>query len=262
MRTLRAMLAPLLAMTGLLATSSGQATSVYLSPATASLDLASGTATFGLYVDFTDDPTIGGGLDFDFRGAIALQSFLPSPFFNSLDTEADDTDFTGFGTARADADLEIHLGALDGFSGINKLGDFTVNLLSVGSGAIDVGINSAYGSFCSTALDRDCTCDSMVVDLYGAAVEVVASPGSGTAPTSPPARRSEPQPCPPPPPWPPVPPPDVVFPPVGPMPGEDGWADTLPDDYYLPLPASAPLLATAFAIAACRRRQRSATLAG
>ncbi len=55
-------------------------------------------------------------------------------------------------------------------SGVNKLGDISVNLLGVGAGQILMSINSQYGVFYGT--------DSLsqTVNLSGAAVNAVPAP--------------------------------------------------------------------------------------
>ncbi len=57
-------------------------------------------------------------------------------------------------------------------SGVNKLGDISVNLLGVGAGQILMSINSEYGAFYSLASLQEQT-----VDLYGATTAVPAPAG-------------------------------------------------------------------------------------
>ncbi len=82
----------------------------------------------------------------------------PASYF----TGTADPSFTGHGTELADNDYEIHFGNFAGLSGLNKLGDISVNLLGVGVGSIDVDINSLYGSFYGTDFLEQ------TVDLNGA----------------------------------------------------------------------------------------------
>lgn len=75
------------------------------------------------------------------------------------------------GVTVADNDYEIHFGNFAGLSGVNKLGDISVNLLGVGAGQILMSINSEYGYFYDTnSLEQ-------TVDLYGATTAVPAPAG-------------------------------------------------------------------------------------
>jgi hypothetical protein len=152
----------------LAASYSAGAASVYLAPPVSSPNLSAGTVTLELYMDFTSEPTIGGGVDFDFNNVVGFGGFLPTSFFNSLDP-----DFTGYGTEDADDDFEVHFGEFAGVSGVNKLGDITVNLLSTGAGQINVSINSLYGEFYPVTGTTPIT-----VALNGAQVNVVPLPAT------------------------------------------------------------------------------------
>lgn len=132
-----------------LSVSVSEAASVYLSPASQvniydpNASASENTVSVGLWMDFTNEPTIGGGIDLDFQGDISMGVFTPSSYF----TGTADPDFTGHGTTYADADYEIHFGGFSGLSGVNKLGDISVNLLDIGEGSIRLAINSYWGGF-------------------------------------------------------------------------------------------------------------------
>ena len=70
----------------------------------------------------------------------------PSRYF----TNTADPDLTDHGTENADNDYQIHFGNFAGLSGVNKLGDITVNLLGSGLGSISLAINTFYGGFFGT----------------------------------------------------------------------------------------------------------------
>lgn len=167
MRHARLLALPLIA-AGLFAGAASQAASIYLTPASSTVSLASGSASFELFMDFTGTPTVGGGIDLDLTGPISIDTFTPSAYF----TGSTDSSFSGFGTAAADADFEIHFGNFAGLSGLNKLGDLTVNLGGIGLGNIALAINQTYGSFYGT--------DSLeqAVTLSGAEVNVVPLPAT------------------------------------------------------------------------------------
>ena len=151
-----------------LSMSASHAASVYLTPASQSASLSSGSVTLELYMDFSGagEQTVGGGVDLDFQGGISMGTFTPTSYF----TTTADPFFTGHGTVDADNDYEIHFGNFAGLGGVNKLGDLTVNLLSLGVGTISMAINSAYGNFYSTSSQLQS------VALPGAQINVVPAP--------------------------------------------------------------------------------------
>ena len=151
-----------------LSMSASEAASVYLTPASQQAPLSSGSATLELYMDFSGagEQTVGGGIDLDFQGAVSMGTFTPTSYF----TNTADPFFTGYGTVDADNDYEIHFGNFGGLSGVNKLGDLTVNLLSIGVGTISMAINNAYGEFYNTSSQLQ------NVSLSGAQVNVVPAP--------------------------------------------------------------------------------------
>jgi hypothetical protein len=144
------------------------AASVYLTPASTTVALSDGAAAFELYMDFTGEPTVGGGLDVDTNGAVAFNSFIPSSYF--LDIA--DPSFSGFGTVLADNDYEIHFGDFFGLSGINHLGTITVDLLNTGTGSIDLAINSMWGDF----YQATGSFGQQSVTLSGASINVTTVP--------------------------------------------------------------------------------------
>jgi hypothetical protein len=151
---------------GVLALPAAEAASVYLTPAGQTVNELAGPVTLGLYMDFTGDPTIGGGIDLDFQGPISVGSFTPTAYF----TNTADPFFTGYGTADADNDFEVHFGNFAGLSGVNKLGDLSVNLLGPGAGTIAISINSTFGAFYNIGSVQQS------VTLTGAGINVVPLP--------------------------------------------------------------------------------------
>lgn len=162
-RSLKAMLA--VAMLAGLSMSASQAASVYLLPGSQTVSVLDGTTSVELWMDFTGEQTIGGGIDLDFQGPISMGVFTPSSYFSNTA----DPSFTGHGTALADNDYEIHFGNFAGLDGVNKLGDISVNLLDDGFGTISLAINNWYGVFYSTGLE------GQTVNLSGADITVVTS---------------------------------------------------------------------------------------
>lgn len=139
-----------------LSMSASEAASVYLTPSDPIvISTPGGSRSLALWMDFTGDPTVGGGIDLDFQGPISMGVFTPTSYF----TNTADPSFTGHGTADADNDYEIHFGNFAGLSGVNKLGDISVNLDGVGTGNIRMSINTLYGNFFSsvTFLQQDVT---------------------------------------------------------------------------------------------------------
>ena len=151
-----------------------QAASVFITPALQSVPSTDGTATLELFMDFTGDPTIGGGIDLVFSGPISLASFTPSAYF-----DARDPFFTGFsldpvaepgGLADTLGGIEIHFGDFGGIDGSNKLGDLTINLLGSGLADIAMNINTTFGDFFDTGSNPQ------VVSLNGANITISAVP--------------------------------------------------------------------------------------
>jgi hypothetical protein len=143
------------------------AASIYLSPASSAV--SSGPVILELFADFTDQATVGGGIDFNFGGPVASAGFAPSSWF----TTATDPGFSGYGTANADQDYEVHFGNFAGLSGLNKVGDLTLNLNGTGLVQVALAINSVYGDFYPTAGNQP-----IAVALSGAEVNVVPLPAS------------------------------------------------------------------------------------
>ena len=97
-----------------------------------------------------------------------MGTFTPTSYF----TTTADPFFSGHGTVDADNDYEVHFGNFAGLSGVNKLGDLTVNLLGLGVGTISMAINTAYGDFYSTSSQLQ------NVSLSGAQINVVPVPAA------------------------------------------------------------------------------------
>ena len=113
------------------------------------------TVSFELWMDFTNEPTIGGGIDLDLQGPISMAEFTPSSYF----TDTADPSFTGHGTENAGNDYQIHFGNFAGLSGVNKLGDISVELKGECKAnptepevpcSISLAINTFYGGFFGT----------------------------------------------------------------------------------------------------------------
>jgi hypothetical protein len=140
------------------------AASVYVTPSHSVVPSPGETTVLHLFMDFSDDPTLGGGLDIDLTGPISLQAFTPSAWFDGLDPF-----FTGYSTevGVADHELALWFGDFNGLGGVNEIGTLSVNLLGNGSAAVNLGINSLYGPFFS-ATDFD----QQDVQLTGATLDV------------------------------------------------------------------------------------------
>jgi hypothetical protein len=88
------------------------------------------TVSIELWMDFTGEPTIGGGVDLDLQGPISMGCLHAERAISPIRLIRT---FTGHGTVNADNDYQIHFGNFAGLSGVNKLGDITVNLLGAGT---------------------------------------------------------------------------------------------------------------------------------
>ena len=148
-----------------------QSASVFVSPANSTVNLSDGTATLELFMDFTGSPTVGGGVDFTVSGAGTLATFTPSDWFSTVA----DPFFSGFSFERppADGDLEVHFGSFFGLSGLNKVGDLTINVLDLGDISVAISINSFFGDFFPTQ-----GLEPLQVDLIGAELTVVPVPAA------------------------------------------------------------------------------------
>ncbi|HHO59123.1 MAG TPA: hypothetical protein ENJ64_02690 [Thiotrichales bacterium] len=149
------------------------AASIYLVPDATTVDIADGTTSLDLFMDFAPgESTVGGGIDITVGGAVSFVSFTSAPYLDGLNVSpGDDTDFTGFGVADADNDFEIHFGSFAGTFGQNKLGTLTLSLDAVGMGTVSMVINSKWGEFFS-AIDFN----PQNVDLIGATIDVTQVP--------------------------------------------------------------------------------------
>lgn len=171
------------------------ALAVYLSPASSTVDVAQGTTTLELFMDFTGTTSQGGGIVLDISGPLSFASFTPSAYFGSLDTvqvvsqcpgyvagnpatycNPDTYDFTGYGTADkpASAEWEVHFGAFAGITGANKIGDITLDLTGVGLGTLALSASGEldFGPFV------DLLGDPLEVDFIGAEVNAVPLPAT------------------------------------------------------------------------------------
>ncbi len=151
-------------LSGLLA--SANSASINLLPAVSNPVISDSTATLELFMDFTDEATLGGGIDLLVSGAASFIEFVPSTYFNGLDDA-----FTGFGTDLADGDFEIHFGDFVGLDGRNKLGDVLLSLDSLGMATVGISINSSFEGFFSAV-----TLDPQAVALNGAELDIQPIP--------------------------------------------------------------------------------------
>jgi hypothetical protein len=152
----------------LAASTSAQAAFISLLPASSTVDLADGAASLQLVMDFSDEPTLGGGLDFSITGPAALGAFTPSAYFSSLDPA-----FTGFSSDPpiTGNTLAIWFGDFAGLSGVHELGALQLSLLGTGAISVDLGINNLFGPFYSAE-----TFGRQDVTLSGAVLQVTQAP--------------------------------------------------------------------------------------
>ncbi len=108
---------------------------------------ADATADLEIVIDFTGEPTVGGGIGLTAAGPISIAGFTPSAFFSGLDPA-----FTGFGFGGAipAADFEIHFGDFLGISSAESLGFLTVNLAGAGLAGVSVADNTVWGGWPGT----------------------------------------------------------------------------------------------------------------
>lgn len=171
-----------------LAGNAAQAAKIEVLPANSTFDTAVAACSIGIdcvtsleiYMDFTDELTIGGGFNIDVFGAAALGAFTPSSWLVSLNTDASGvSDFTGWGANIADAgsDYGIIFGSFSGLSGRNKVGDLRVNLTALGAATIALSASQTWGEF----IDGDGFIMDPQPSLDGASISVQAVPLPATA---------------------------------------------------------------------------------
>jgi hypothetical protein len=152
----------------LAASAPAQAAFISLVPSASTVDLAEGsTASLQLVMDFQDEPTLGGSVDFLIAGPALLAGFTPSAFFSSLDTA-----FSGFSTdpGIADNSLAVWFGDFAGLSGMHELGTIHLDLLGTGTVTAGMSANSLFGPFYSAD-----TFELQDVLLSGTTLQVVQS---------------------------------------------------------------------------------------
>ena len=160
----------------LLSVSWAHASSISVSPAASSVDVADGTAVLTILADFTSQPTQGGYTEVSFGGDISLTTFPPSAWFTGC--EGSPSGFCEFSTAAPGAGftpdtvggLALSLGDFFGISTAEIVGTVTVNLLGAGLGTISLADNS-FGAY----LDLG-TGNPMTVDYTGADINITAVP--------------------------------------------------------------------------------------
>lgn len=149
-----------------------QALSIDFEPESSVVNIADGQVTVELFADFTADATVGGGIDLFFSGPIALASFTPSDYFNTLDPV-----FSGFGEDSAAGfpaagDFLVAIGSFAGLTG-GKLGDLTFELIGAGTATISTANNIPAGGFFSAGSFTE-----QSVAFNGATIEVVPVPAA------------------------------------------------------------------------------------
>ena len=163
----------LLAILALMGPTAAWAATISLTPSATTV-VEGSSAVFDLVMDFTGEPTLGGSIDIALTGPIAFAGFTPSAFYNGLNTDpGGETDFTGFDAVTADTPggFQIHFGDFDGLSGVENLGQITVDALAVGVGNVDLAANSLWGPFVSSV-----TFVEQPVTYSGAEITVTAIP--------------------------------------------------------------------------------------
>ena len=130
------------AILAVLAVSAGNASTISVTPAQASVVAGNGAATFALFMDFTGVTIQGGGVSLDLSGPISVGSFTPTAYMQTLI----DGGFAGFGTANANpgTDFLVYFGAFEGITGANKLGDISVNASGVGFASVGLFESTAF----------------------------------------------------------------------------------------------------------------------
>jgi hypothetical protein len=155
-----------------LASTPAQAAFVSLLPLSSTVDLTDGVSSLQLVMDFSDEPTLGGSLDFSIAGPAAFGAFTPSAYFSTLDSA-----FTGFSSDPLIADnaLAIWFGDFAGLSGVHELGTLQLSLLDMGTVSVDMSLNSLFGPFYSAE-----TFERQDVALYGATLQIAQAPPTPT----------------------------------------------------------------------------------
>ena len=161
---------PLVALAIAVGTTHAGAASIWVDPENATVDIAQGYYSVGVWMNFgNDEPTLGGGIDIDLRGPVSFDSFAPSAWFQSIPDPA----FSGHGTTFSQQDYEVHFGHFNGLSGNNLLGTLKLKLEQTGLADIDLSINPVVGQFYTAAGAPQ------VVSLMDASVLVTAVPEPG-----------------------------------------------------------------------------------
>lgn len=108
-----------------------------------------GPFAWELMIDFTNEMTKGGGVDFALTGAASALSFTPSAYFVAKRTA--EPLFWAYGTEHADADYQVNFASFNGIEGKHDLGTFTVTpgqpLVAGQFIRITTSINTWYGDF-------------------------------------------------------------------------------------------------------------------
>lgn len=158
-----------------LAAQGATAASVWLEPASTNLQ-AGATIDLTLMLDFSAaELTVGGGIDIDIGGPLAITGFTPSAWFLS----AGDPAFSGHSaTQYVTDDYEVHVGHFNGLSGRHALGTLRLQGLAAGVGTVVLTSADVLGGFYS-AIDAS----ELPVTWAGAQVNVSAVPEPATLAT-------------------------------------------------------------------------------
>ena len=152
----------------LMATIAGaQASTVSLVPASPTV-VQGDTIVLDLNVDFSDDPTLGGGLDIFYDPAlVSFVSYDTNPGSGSDPAFSRDPDDQG------DKLEGLAFGNFNGISGPVRIGTLTFDTLAAGTAifGIDVTTNMLVGGFVSSV-----TFDTQMPDFVGATVEIKPVP--------------------------------------------------------------------------------------
>ena len=145
---------------------SAQAATLSLIPVNQNVVLGN-TVSLQLMMDFSDDATIGGGVDVFYDDSV-LQ-FVSFVFDAGL---GDDPAFRRQPDALSGELNGLGFGEFGGLSGPSLVGTFTFNTLTSGSASFSLGVNDyPVGAFYSAT-----TYELQLVDFQGAAIEVSAVP--------------------------------------------------------------------------------------
>ncbi|MEM7253633.1 MAG: cohesin domain-containing protein [Pseudomonadota bacterium] len=147
-----------------------QAATLSLSPPTQNVG-AGQTIVVEVFMDFQNDPTVGGGFD-----VLYDESILD---FDGFEFDAALGDDAAFRNTPTDEPGDVHattFGDFAGLSGPSRIGQITFLTLAEGRSDLTIRINDMFGGFFSAATNNE-----QVVALENASVDVQAVPIPGAA---------------------------------------------------------------------------------